>query len=275
MAVPKFREIVKKVAAEGYPNVTLINWTEPFLCKTLDQYIPTIKEYGMDCWLSSNLSLPPKQYADSMVRTLAAGVDILFVSVSGFAQETYQINHVGGRSDWIKENVEILSRELRAGRIKTSIWIRYLEWPYNAHEKAPWIELCKRLKIGFIAIPAYGDPKTPLPNAAEFGKYLEGKLFATAKIDLTDENIPKKICTLIADRVAIDAKGDAYLCCAFPNESRLRIGHYTELSEDELLLRRLEHDFCKTCAIPPRDITDKDIARIKRARERRASQTTL
>jgi hypothetical protein len=300
MPLEKFREVANKLTAEGYPNISLINWTEPFLCKTLDRYVAVVKECGPDCWLSSNLSLPPKQYADVMVGALAAGVDILFVSVSGFTQETYEINHVGGRIDWVKENLAMLARERRARRFTTSIWMRYLEWPYNAHEARLWRDVCQEFNVGFAEIPAFGDPQTPLPDANAFRKEVDFRMLhpemahrfdplnpnavpnisneaniaissresAPATMASPARQLPESLCPLILDRVAIDAKGDAYLCCAYPNEPRLKIGQYTELSEADLFLRRMDHEFCKTCSFPPRPVTDTDRKRFAAVMER-------
>jgi hypothetical protein len=127
-----FREIVAKARAESYPNICLINWTEAFLLKNLDEYVRVVKEYpDLHCWVSSNLSLPPERYLPSIISALAAGIDILFISVSGWTQETYEINHKAGRVDWIKQNVAGISGASRDGRVKTNVCIRYLQWPYN------------------------------------------------------------------------------------------------------------------------------------------------
>jgi hypothetical protein len=67
------------------------------------------------------------------------------------------------------------------------------------------------------------------------------------------------------DRAALDAKGDAYLCCAYQNAPELRIGRYTDMSEDEFLLARHDHLYCKLCQIPARDATENDRERFRRA----------
>ena len=176
MPIAKFEEVARKLSIKGYCNAALINWTEPFLCKTLDQYIKVVKHNNLDCRLSSNLSLPPREYAELMTGALASGVNILFVSVSGFHQETYQINHSSGRVNWVKENLAILAKARRARRFKTSIWLRFLEWPYNAQEGPLWRQLCQTLNVGFEAIPAHGAPKTPLPNANAFRHEVDYRL---------------------------------------------------------------------------------------------------
>jgi hypothetical protein len=295
MPLPLFRKTVVKAKAEGFPNIALINWTEPFLCTNLHQYVTIVKELDLDCWLSSNLSLPPDKYLETMKAALRAGVDILFVSVSGFTQEIYQINHKAGRVDWIKQNVAELAKMFTSREIGTGIWIRYLQWPYNAHEKKLWADYAEELGIGFEPISAHGDPKTPLPNAVAFRKEVDFRLRRpTIKSDfdplfpnvipasqttnagsISDNNartkgtnqanyaLSKELCPLILDRIALDAKGDMYLCCAYPNEPRLKIGHYTALSEREHFMKRVEHDFCKTCAFPQRAVTEKDLEKIE------------
>jgi MoaA/NifB/PqqE/SkfB family radical SAM enzyme len=267
MPLDRFRVIVNKAFAEGYPNISLINWTEALLLKSLDQYVRIVKEFPVDCWISSNLSLPPARYLPSITATLAAGVDFLFVSISGFSQATYEINHKKGRVDWIKENLAGIARALHSGEVKTSVWIRYLEWAYNAHEKRPWEELAAEYGIGFHAVPAHGDPLQPLPGAKEYSEHVKRCVAHAQQAEPVSRiiEVPDKVCGLIMDRVAIDAKGDAYLCGAYPNMPELKIGAYADMTEHELLIRRHRHRFCTVCLIPPRDATKRDRDRFDQA----------
>ena len=215
--------------------------------------------------LSSNLSLSPDRYLPSIIAALAAGIDLLYVSVSGWTQETYEINHKGGRVDWIKQNVAGISGALRDGRVKTNVWIRYLQWPYNEHEAADWARLAGETRIGFDAVPAHGDPRQPLPK--NYREHIQNVVAHIAERGLAvrTTSVPDKVCSLIMDRAALDAKGDAYLCCAYQNAPELRIGRYTDMSEDEFLLARHDHSYCKLCQIPARDATEHDRERFRRA----------
>jgi hypothetical protein len=282
MPLSRFREVVTKIRDEGYPNVALINWTEPFLCQTLHEYVPLVKEAGMDCWLSSNLSLRPNDYLPTILSTLSSGVDILFVSVSGFTQPIYEINHVGGRVDWIKTNLEAIAEQLRLRKLTTSVWIRFLEFPYNSHEKELWGEYARKLGIGFDPVPAHGDPNTPysgsifhqhVQNVMENYKNTHPAKIAK-EISLEEPVLPETICSLIADRLALDAKGDMYLCCAYPNAPDLRIGSYVDIDEGELLLQRYEHAFCTACEMPRRATTENDRERFARALRQRAEKSS-
>lgn len=274
LPLPKFREIVRKARREGYSNIGLINWTEAFLLTSLDQYVRVIKEFDLDCWVSSNLSLPPDRYLPSIISALESGIDILFVSVSGWTQAVYEINHKKGRVDWIRTNIAGIARQLRSGRIQTSVWIRYLEWPYNSHEKEPWQTLAEEYKIGFEAVPAHDDPFHPIASGNEYINYVS-QLLQTTEAPSPLLQVPEKACVLIMDRAALDSKGDAYLCCAYPNLPELRIGAYVEMGEEEFLLRRHLHPFCRACQAgtsrgllpepPTRTTTEQDRERFSRA----------
>src|SRR5262249_8916373 len=65
-------------------------------------YVATAKKAGFWVMLSSTLSL---RHIDNLEETLAAGVDLLTVSLSGIDQETYQINHVGGNLKYVMHNM--------------------------------------------------------------------------------------------------------------------------------------------------------------------------
>lgn len=267
MPLEHFRHVVAKAHAEGYPNICLINWTEAFLLENLNEYVAVVKEFdGLDCWVSSNMSLPPARYLPSILSALAAGIDILFISTSGWTQQVYEINHARGRVDWIKENVAGIATALRDGRIKTNVWIRYLTWPYNEHEKSEWAALCKQYRIGFDPVPAHGDPLIPVPGFSDWTTIVRDRLEKVASRPLSRAiAVPDVVCSLIMDRAALDAKGDAYLCCAFPNLEALRIGKYTEMDEHEFLLKRHTHQFCRTCKIEPRKATERDRERYRQA----------
>jgi hypothetical protein len=45
----------------------------------------------------------------------------------------------------------------------------------------------------------------------------------------------------------------------------LRIGRYIDMSEDQFLMARHDHPYCKFCQIPARDATEHDRERFRRA----------
>jgi hypothetical protein len=280
LPLDEFRAIVRRIRGEGYPNLSLINWTEPFLFHGLHEYVAAAKEEGICSWLSSNLSVRPERYRETIVSALAAGVDVLFVSVSGFTQEVYQRNHVGGNIEWIKENLQVIAEARRVGTVKTSVFLRYITFPYNVDECGLWDEYLRPIGIALMPVDGWGNPDTPMPNNSIFSQHVKHRIGDFGLVDtatliptVAEQVVPDKVCTLVADRLAIDAKGDAYLCCAFPNSPQLKIGHYLDLSESELLLRRHHHPFCVGCDVSPlRPTTEQDAERFRRAISERAHQ---
>ncbi len=135
MSLDNFQKIVQKAKSEGYDIIGIYNWIEPFLSKALDSFVALVKENGLFCHLSSNLSLKPDSYFDIIYKALAAGVDDLIVSVSGYNQEVYEINHVGGNISWVKENLEQIAKLKHDGTIDTSITLRFIKFDYNSEEE--------------------------------------------------------------------------------------------------------------------------------------------
>ncbi len=96
--------------------------------------------------------------------------------------------------------------------------------------------------------------------------------------DLEMRSLNLSLLSLIAlgacafDVVAIDAKSDIYLCDAMPYHPFFRIGNYSELSEDQILLKRYSHSFCRVCKYPRREATDADTHRLVRAIEARTGR---
>jgi len=83
MPLEQFRQIVEKGKSEGAYRVDLLNWTEPFLCSNIHEYVAAVKDAGLPCGMSSTLSI-------KTIRTLEAtlqNLDLLTVSMSGFEQD--------------------------------------------------------------------------------------------------------------------------------------------------------------------------------------------
>lgn len=264
MPLDLFEKLVAKAKGEGYDTIGLYNWIEPFLCKDVDSFIEIIKAADLDCELSSNLSLKPASYFDTIQRALRKGVDRLTVSVSGFHQETYEINHVGGNIAWIKENLEQIALLKKKSLIQTKVFLRLIQFDYNAADEPLLREYARSLKLEFEVIPGVGNPKQSVAQYAAPNFYEERlKNFNSAD----DREAQGEVCPLIMDTVAINSQGDVYICCAYPYYSSLRIGSYLELSKQELLLKRYMHPICPSCDFTRRKTTPADRDRLVDALE--------
>jgi len=255
MSINLFTKVIEKAKAEGYVVICLYNWSEPFLAKALPEYIAAVRDQGLWCEVSSNLSLQPQTYSNIIERSLAAGMGRLIVSVSGYSQAVYEINHAGGNISWVKENLEHISRLRRAGSISTVVSLRLIRFDYNAKEQDVLKEYADSLGLDFEALDGAGHPDHPIASYCS-EEYLLNRLkkFNPARrFEKTGE-----LCPLIMETISIDTEGDVYICCGNTNYPFLRIGAYLELPKDDILLKRYTHPICPSCTFPRRKATASD-----------------
>lgn len=241
MPLEMFRAIVAKAKADGAYRVSIFSWIEPFLCRNLFDYTEAIHAAGLPCGMSTTLSLRRIPEFERSMRQ----VDLMTVSISGFDQATYEINHRGGTLAWVKANLEQLAEWKRAGRIRTEITLRLLLFDYNREHEEPLRAYAAQLGLRFEALLAAGHPRNA-PQPIDMNARIEGRLrhfSAERPYEQTG-----KVCPLVFEHVTINAAGDVYQCTAYGNYEALRIGPYLELSREEVLLRRYTHPICNSCS---------------------------
>jgi hypothetical protein len=59
-------------------------------------------------------------------------------------------------------------------------------------------------------------------------------------------------CELMFNQMAIDCRGDVYLCCAMPYYPAFRLGPFLDLSPEQILVAKFTHSNCRTCTMPRR-----------------------
>jgi hypothetical protein len=259
MSLEQFKEIANKLKVEGYNKIGLFNWTEPFLNRTLQDYVAEVKKHDLPCWISSTFSL---RHIDNLEATLVAGADLIIVSMSGMDQETYETNHVGGDLAYALQNLRLAADIVRRFGLPTVIRMRFIRFDYNAHHIDPAQAFARDLGIDFEVIKGGGNPFDS-DLAGHTDRFFRDHI-ATADSQ-TSQEACGKTCGLMFDQIAIDCKGDIYICCAMPTHPSLRIGRYLDLTADEILLRRYVHSFCRSCNMPRRDASQSDKARLYRA----------
>jgi MoaA/NifB/PqqE/SkfB family radical SAM enzyme len=262
MPLDIFEKIVAKARTDGYDTIGLYNWIEPFLAKTLDNYVCIIKREGLFCDVSSNFSLRPSSYFDAIQKALEAGIDTLRVSVSGYQQEIYAIDHVGGNISWVKENLERVALLKRHTIISTHVIVRFLKFDYNAEEEAALRNFAESLGVDFEVIDGVGHPSNSVDKFAAEHFYIDRlKNFAPSRT--YEKN--GEICPLVMDTIPIDPRGDIYLCCLHPNYPPMRIGSYLDSQKEDILLQRYTHPICQSCNFPRRLATTSDCDKLVNA----------
>lgn len=179
----------------------------------------------------------------------------MIVSVSGFDQEVYEINHANGDIAYVKDNLQLAAAFKANGVASGRIVLRFIKFPYNHAEERKLEKFANELGIEFEVITGVGDP-TARPVGATNTDY-ENMLRSYRSERPYDQ--PGKVCPLIFGAgTAIDHNGTAYLCCAHPNYDALQIGSYLDLPQEEILLRRYHHPICGSCNFPRREATPAD-----------------
>jgi len=254
-----FERVVGRLREQGFRRVGLFNWTEPFLNRTIETYVATAKAAGFCVSLSSTLSLPR---VPNLEATLLAGLDLLTVSVSGSDQETYEINHVGGVWEYVTANLRRVRDAIdRNQGLHTRIDLRMLRFNYNAHQEPRLREFAEELGFCFEVIEGVGDPMA-VPVVAR-NEDFEREVRPPARAPSPEDE--GKACELMFNQMAIDCRGDAYLCCATPNYPALRLGRFLELSADELLVKKFTHAVCRSCTMPRRERAAAEESRLSAA----------
>jgi MoaA/NifB/PqqE/SkfB family radical SAM enzyme len=235
MPLPLFERIVEKAKFEGYGIIELHNWTEPFLNKNLLEYISIIKKSGFTCWISSNMSFDDKF---DLIEKSLPNIDWLVISVSGYNQEVYEVNHQGGRIDRVKANLEYISK-LPHNKVD----LRFIKFDYNVQDEPLLREYAESIGIDFEVISGVSYPdENPLYYSEHH--YSE-------RIKNTSTFI-QGICPILMDKMSIDCQGDVYLCTAVPNYAFMRIGMYLNMKKNYIFKMRYMHPFCRSCNIERR-----------------------
>jgi MoaA/NifB/PqqE/SkfB family radical SAM enzyme len=259
MDLDTFAVVVARLREQGFRRVGLLNWTEPFLNRNLQDYVAVAKDVGLWVLLCSTLSIPR---IDNLEDTLAAGLDQLTVTVSGFDQETYEINHVGGDLKSVFQNLTLVRDIARRRNPGLQVDLRFLKFDYNVHQEPKFRDYAKSMGFRFDPLDGVGDPKSKAMSEHNNERYVREAQAAAGRPSPEDEG---KACELMFNQIAIDCFGDVYICCAMPNFPSLRIGKFLEMTPDEILAARFQHPFCRACTMPRRDRTPAEDIRLRRA----------
>lgn len=134
------------------PNVAhigLYSWGEPFLHPGLPEFISLTRAAGVPCFLSSNLS-----HEFPLEPVLRAEPDYFRASISGYSQDVYKVDHVGGDINLVKSNLYRLRHYIDKLGLCTSVEVVYHKYRYNLAEVAAVEALCRELGFSFAAYVA-------------------------------------------------------------------------------------------------------------------------
>jgi len=243
MSLEQFAQVCENIKQNGFKNIALYNWTEPFLNRSLENYIQVFRSVvGPSAYLSisSNLSL---REIPNLRDVLHAGANELLVSVSGFSQEVHEIYHKGSKIEQVKKHLEYISSFVR--EIPTKVVVKYLNFGYNQSELQLFEAYARDLGLSFTTTVGYGSPLTlhEQPTLAFHENKLKEHLYDKWDVARYQAGI-SKFCDA---SLCLDHNADVFLCCRFPNLPQLRIGNFLTDPIKKILTARQLHPFCTNC----------------------------
>lgn len=262
MDLSLFEKIVKKSKEIGSGSIAFFNYAEPLLVENLYQYIDIVKNYGIPrIELSTNFSFKEIPNFNKLLDSCFSTPHFtrLYVSVSGFTQETYKNYHKGGNIEYVKKNLEHASNYKLENKDNSDIWVRYLTFDYNREEAILFREYAKKIGITFetrvgdsfdrksaktlmSGLSNLNDPLFYENDEAVTAQYLSGYY----KVSSKRSRISFLICD-VRQNLVLDYKGDVYLCPCVPPREVFKIGNFVQDSLDDILINQFLHPRHSLC----------------------------
>ena len=243
MDLELYKKIVDKAFDYGKRVVSLFSWGEPFLVRNLDKYCKYAFDKGMYVCLSSNFSMKVKNIEEILKYT-----NHLYISVSGFSQEIYEITHRNCNIDLVKENVDIINKLLKDEKIDTEVEFRFFEYDYNVHEFELWQEYLEHSKIKVILQPGNSTPRINIA-LLKLGKQ-PTEWFGKVRWhgEPYHDEIQNVYCSMLR-KFTVDVNGNMVLCCEKAFDDKLIIGNFLEDNIYEMQERKLKSRQCDYCSM--------------------------
>jgi MoaA/NifB/PqqE/SkfB family radical SAM enzyme len=245
-----FQRIIRKAKRE-YPiaSVYLYRYTEPLLHPELPAFVSIVREEGLLCGISSNLN-----NMRNIDQIIAAKPTAFRISLSGFTQEIYGQTHVRGNVERVKRNMETLSETIRRqGNQEIGVQVYFHKYRHNLHERGPMREFVTRLGFEWFENWAFFHP---LEKCVEL---LEGRLppeqhaFVQRQFALpiraaleASKAFRHEPCSLLDD-LTLDVRGDLGLCCAWYDSRAMRLGHFLDMTPEDVRRAKANHARCAQC----------------------------
>jgi radical SAM protein with 4Fe4S-binding SPASM domain len=192
--------------------IVLWNWGEPFLNPDIYRMIAYAKAKGIVVHSSTNgnVNFDEKRAAE----LVDSGLDTLIFGVDGATQEIYSQYRVGGRLEWVKENIRTILRVREEKKSDTPrLNLRFVVMQHNEHELPLFKKMTADLGVDYLSFktvdlpPARGDHLDPdyVPQESRYRRY------AYEKDTFTRKQLPFR-CMRPWKRVTLDALGEIISC---------------------------------------------------------------
>lgn len=228
----------KKLSHSILPHAKKIafsNWSEPFLNKDIFEIVKYIKEYSKE--IEVGTSTNANNFTEDMAKKLIeSGIDWLFISISGIANEIYRVYHQGGDINKVFKAVEYITRAKKERGSKLPyLGIRYLQFPFN------YVSL-RRLKLAFLHKLRDKSLFEQIDRfVIDYGMLtgsdlsLEERISFYGKVPVFRNPLYLKFdCTWPLNGSVIRCDGVVFPCCAVIYNSRNALGNLNSNSFEEI-----------------------------------------
>ena len=247
-------QIVRKAIQEcNRLQISLYNWTEPFIHPKLGEMIRVVRSHDLRCLVSSNLNII-KNIDDVM----AADPTRLRTSVSGFSQETYGITHKSGDIDLVKKNMALVARARDRNHSSTELELCFHRYLGNHEEEDQMRRYAESLGFKFVPVWAYFMPLEKVLAYAdadaidvrlteEDRSVIDRLALPLDKALAASKKYRDKPCVLQEQQLAITLNGDVMLCCSVYDQSKYTLGSYLDMPLREIQEKKYQQSICGTC----------------------------
>jgi len=255
MSLEDFENIIKNFSGQyGIRSFSLFNWMEPFLANDLHKYFDVLDKYDCKGNLSSNLSLKNDNLLKNVITHNA--LNNIMISVSGYTSDVQRIYHRGSDINIIKSNLEFISKLKTQRPLENFLFVKFLKFDYNESDIPLFKKYAENLGLAFCVFNGWGDLASF--NIPQVQRKLKGGIVDSFSLEHVDINY----CCSMFNQIVINAKCDIYTCCNEPTISKLKIGNfYTDTIED-VFIKKLFYQGCKSCIAPKNIPMNDDVYKI-------------
>ena len=249
-------KVFKKIKSfEENATVLLYRFSEPLLHPNIHEILELAGQYDLDTYISSNLMIKTDWERLLSHKSLKR----LTVSTSGATQEIYERGHRGGHVSRLLKHLEEIAEVAKGKDIEIVLFFH--QYTDNVEDEQFYRELCKEYNIAFRAIPAFfmyspWEASARREKGAIFPRLEDGinttlprmivdKDFFMHEISGLD-HIP---CVTESNKAfALDPAGNVHQgCCLIPFEESTKLGHFLDLSFDEIMNLANTLPLCLDC----------------------------
>ncbi|ABR30373.1 hypothetical protein SU69_02600 [Thermosipho melanesiensis] len=191
-----YKKIVDEIAIEKpEARVWITFFGEGLMLNDLDKRIKYAKEKGLkDVVLNSNGNLLNKKWAERLIK---AGLDVLYIGIDAFEEDTYKKIRVKGNLTKVIEGVLIYKKLLdEIGEKTQKLVVQFVEMPENENELEKFVDFWKKQGVYVKIRPKVSwAGKVKAENLKDF-KFRLPCNWAMNSINISDQG---KICMCAVD----------------------------------------------------------------------------